>query len=259
MTSKDARDPVLLLHSGGMSSRQWKKLIGSLSPTHTVLAPDMIGSGDNPPWPAEQEFDWHQDADIIEKLLVDAGKPVHLVGHSYGGLLALTVGRRHPDLVKSLTVYDPVAFGVLYARNDEVGLADFTQLDRVQASLDRAQGGNEVWLEAFIDYWNAPGSWKAMPAPAQDAFRKVARKVFWEAYSLGKDRTPVEAYATITAPALLLTGERTPAAAQRTVRLLSETLRDAREEHISGAGHMGPITHASVVNALIADHIARAS
>jgi pimeloyl-ACP methyl ester carboxylesterase len=39
------------------------------------------------------------------------------VGHSYGGLLALRLARRDPARVRSLTVYDPVAFGVL-ARTD---------------------------------------------------------------------------------------------------------------------------------------------
>ena len=248
-------ETVILLHSGGMSSRQWKKLNEALSSTHDVIAPDMIGYGDNPPWPADQEFDWHQDADVIEKLVVDAAKPVHLVGHSYGGLLALTVGRRRPALLKSLAVFDPVAFGVLYAKNDAVGLADFNRLDHAQ---DPSQGGNEQWLEEFIDYWNVPGSWKAMPPAGQDAFRRTARKVFWEAYSLGKDRTPIEAYAAIEAPSLFITGERTPPAARRVVEIFAEGLPNARREEIAGAGHMGPITHANAVNALIAAHIASA-
>lgn len=245
-----SKQTVILLHSGGMSSRQWKKLNEALSATHQVIAPDMIGSGDNPPWPDDEPFDWHQDLAIIEKLVASVGEPVHLVGHSYGGLVATTLARLHPEQVRSLTAYDPVSFGVLYGKDD----AAAEDLHRLQHG-DTKRGGDEAWLEAFIDWWNKPGSWKAMPPPAQDAFRKTARKVFWEAHSLSKDRTPIEAYDSVTAPSLFITGELTPHTAQRVVEIFAKGLPNARYEKIAGAGHMGPITHAAQVNPIIVKHI----
>ena len=52
---------AFLLHSGGMSSRQWRKLAELLSRKRSVRAPDFLGSGDNEPWPADKPFHFLDD------------------------------------------------------------------------------------------------------------------------------------------------------------------------------------------------------
>ena len=250
---------VLLLHSGGMSSRQWRKLVELLTPQYRVLAPDFLGSGSNPPWPPRAPFDFHEDVAAIATLIADVAEPVHVVGHSYGGLVALTLARLHPSRVRSLALFDPVAFGVLYAANDETGLADLARTASVLRPRDPAFGGSEPWLEAFVDYWNGPGTWQAMPAASRGAFLAVGRKVFLEVDSLQRDRTAAAAYAALAIPILILVGERSPPAARRVAEILQATLPRARLQEVAGAGHMGPISHAAEVNALITRHLAGAS
>ena len=249
------KPPAILLHSGGMSSRQWRKLSDALSATHRVLAPDFLGSGANPPWPEGEPFEFAQDLDLIEKLVLGLGEPAHVVGHSYGGLIAVQLARRIPRSIASLTAYDPVAFGVLHAAADAEGLADLARVEEDPIFTDRALGGSEAWFERFVDYWNGPGTWRAMPAPGREAFLRVGRKVFLEVWSLMHDRTPASAYANVTAKALFLTGEKTPAAARRTVALLAAALPNGRAVTIAGAGHMGPISHAAAVNEAIVAHL----
>jgi len=250
-------DPVLLLHSGGMSQRQWRKLSEALAPTHEVIAPDFLGSGEQPAWPQDKPFVWTEDFAIIEQRLLSLTRPAHLVGHSYGGLIAVTLAQRHPGRVTSLTAFDPVAFGVLHDSQDREGLADLAKIDEDPIFTDPVRGGNEAWLQAFIDYWNdAPGAWQALAPQGREAFVRVGRKVFLEASTLTRDRTPSTVYAQITTPTLLLTGERTPIAAKRVVAVLGRTIPNVRVVEIPGAGHMGPITHTAAVNALIVAHIA---
>jgi pimeloyl-ACP methyl ester carboxylesterase len=188
----------------------------------------------------------------VERVLDEVAAPVHLVGHSYGGLLALTIARRDPGRVRSIAVYDPVAFRVLYDPPDAAGLADAA---RVEPLLNAEVGGSAAWFEQFIDYWSGPGAWRALHEGARASFLAVGRKVFLEVRSLLGDRTPASAYAGITAPALLLTGEHTPIAARRVVALLAAALPNATPVDVQGAGHMGPITHADVVNERIVRQI----
>ena len=251
--------PVILLHSGGMSSRQWKRLGDELATTHLVIAPDFLGSGDNPPWPAGADFHIGMDVDAIAAIVAGLDQPVHLVGHSYGGLVALSVARRDPSRVASVAAYDPVAFGVLAEPRDAVGLDDLSQAAKNPVFTDEAVGGTDAWFEVFVDYWNGPGAWRALPTPARESFLRVGRKVFLEVRSLMDDRTPGSAYAGITAPALLITGSASPPAAQRVVARLAESLPAARAMTVEGAGHMGPITHARVVVDAIASHVRAAS
>jgi len=241
-----------------MSSRQWRRLLDRLAPARRVLAPDFLGSGENPVWTDDAPFGFEMDVAAIDELVRSLGRPVHLVGHSYGGFVALTLARKNPAAIRSLTVYDPVAFGVLHAANDTEALAGLARAEAEPVWNDLSRGGVDAWLEVFIDYWNEPGSWRTLPEGTREAFSRVGKKVFKEVHSLLADRTGSAAYGVVTAPALLLSGEKSPLAARRVVQYLSEAMPRATLRTIRGAGHMGPITHAGAVNDAIDEHIARA-
>ena len=241
-----------------MSGRQWRRLAELLAPSHEVVTPDFLGSGSNPLWSEAAPFGYELDVAAVGELLDALGQPAHLVGHSYGGLVALTLARQRPAAVRSISVYDPVAFGVLHARHDEAGLGDLARVRAHPLFLDAARGGSDAWFAVFVDYWNGPGAWRALSAAARESFLRTGRKVYLEVRSLVADRTPPEAYAGIDAPVLLLGGERSPVAAQRVIALLGAALPRARTHVVAGAGHMGPISHAAEVNALVAQHIAAA-
>ncbi len=242
------RPLALLVHSGGFSSRQWRKLGQRLAPTHDVLAPDLIGYGEKP-WPANQPFHFRQDVDMLAGLL---DRPADLVGHSYGGLLVLQVALARPDLVRSIAVYDPVAFGILGPEDPDArgGLA-------LPAYHADAAGVDDAWLAAFVDWWNGAGAWSALAVETKAAFRAVAWKVYQEVDSLIDDRTDRAGYARIVAPTLLLGGGKSPLTERRTLERLAEALPHARLHMFPEMGHMGPITHADAVNAAIAAHLTR--
>jgi pimeloyl-ACP methyl ester carboxylesterase len=241
-----------------MSGRQWRRLAELLSSSYQVVIPDFLGSGTNPPWPGDARFDFRLDVAAVGELLDSLRPPAHLVGHSYGGLVALTLARERAAAVQSLSVYDPVAFGVLYASHDDIGIADLERPAADPVFLDDERGGIEPWFEVFVDYWNGPGTWRALPETARASFLRVGRKVYLEARSLLADRTAPAAYGRITAPTLLLGGERSPFAARRVIVHLAGAIPGAHTRVVAGAGHMGPISHAEEVNALIAQHLAAA-
>lgn len=242
-----------------MSSRQWARLADALSATHRVIAPDFLGSGERAAWPDDPGFDFSHDADLVEAEIARAGAPVHLVGHSYGGLVAATLARRNPERVRSLALYDPVAFGVLHGASDREGLDDLMRVGSHPVFFDPERGGGDAWFEAFVDYWNGEGAWRGMTESGRASFLRVGRKVFHEVRSLSNDRTPASAYAAVEAPALVLGGEKSPAAARRVAAILSAAFPRGRLQVVRGAGHMGPLTHGTTVNEAIVAHIASAS
>ena len=243
------RPAVLLIHSGGLNSRQWRNLEAMLTPRFRVLAPDLLGYGNSGPWPEGEPFHFLQDVEYLESLLVPDGEPVHLVGHSYGGLLALQLAIRHPELVRSIAVYEPVAFGVL----DEVEDADARNaVGAVRWDWEPGPGGtDEAWLRMFIDWWNGAGSWDRMGEQTRMTFRAVGWKLYQEVLSLTTDRTDRATYATISVPTLILGGELTPLTERRVVERLGAALPQATVRVFPGVGHMGPISHAPIINEAI--------
>ena len=241
--------PVLLIHSGGFTSRQWRRLAELLAPRHRVIAPDLLGYGAER-WPAGRPFHFRDDVALLAGLL---DEPAHIVGHSYGGLLALQLALARPEAVRRIAVYEPVTFGLLDEPADAAARASIGQLGDYRPA---AAGVDEPWLERFVDWWQGPGAWRALGAPTRQAFCDVGWKLSQEVATLSADRTDRARYATITAPTLILAGERTQPAELHVVRKLARTLPHATLQLFPGLGHMGPITHAAAVNDAIASFLA---
>jgi pimeloyl-ACP methyl ester carboxylesterase len=233
--------PAVLVHSGGLSSRQWKKLTRALEGSRRVIAPDLLGYGLTGAWPANEDFHFRQDVAALQALVTSLDEPVDLVGHSYGGFLALQVALAIPDRVRTLSLYEPVAFAVL--RDEERSLLP---------TIAAFEGDGESWLEAFVDGWNGPGAWAAMTNDAKQPFRDVAWKLSREVVTLADDHSD---YSAIAVPTLLMGGQRTPEFEKRTLQRLHETIAGSKLRMVPGAGHMGPITHGDAVNGAIAAHI----
>jgi pimeloyl-ACP methyl ester carboxylesterase len=225
-----------MLHSGGFTSRQWKKLEAALAPMRTV-APDLTGYGARPRWPDGEPFHFQTDVDLVAEL---ATEPMHVVGHSYGGLIALQLALQHPDRVRSLALYEPVAFGIL----DEP----------VEAFAPFELARPDAWLGAFVDWWNGPGAWQHLAPDTQAAFRDVGWKLSEEVRTLMADHTGAR-YAQIAQPTLLLGGGKTTAPERRVLDALAVTLPHATLRIFPELGHMGPITAAAAVNAAIVEHV----
>jgi pimeloyl-ACP methyl ester carboxylesterase len=161
-----------------------------------------------------------------------------------------------PSSVRSVAVYEPVAFGVLRSAGEDEALASVLPGDEAAPWPDGPEA-LEAWLERFIDYWNGPGGWRALAEPVRETFRRAGPKIVGEVRSLGEDRTPHLAYTTLPMPVLLLGGAST-LAADRVLSILERSIPRATRVRIEGAGHMGPLTHAREVNARIAAHLAAA-
>ena len=241
---------VLLLHSSGISSRQWRKLESTLARSCEVLAPDLLGYGRSGVWPPGKPFHFREDVARLEQLI--GSGPVHVVGHSYGGMLALKLALRRAEQVRSLALFEPVAFRALDAERDADALAELAPM----GGFDPADAGaGEAWVSQFVNWWSGEGSWSRLPEESRASFLASAWKCSQEATSLMEDPEGAEAYRAIRAPTLLLTGARSPMPARRVAARLAAAIPGARHVEFEGVSHMGPITHPALVNAAILDNL----
>ncbi|MGH8680048.1 MAG: alpha/beta fold hydrolase [Burkholderiales bacterium] len=250
--------PVVLLHSTGASGSQWRRLAAELSDRFRVIAPDLCGYGGTGPWQGSGEISLAAEAALVAALIERLGEPVHLVGHSFGGAVALRLAQDSPDLLKSLVLIEPVAFHLLRA-GDAIDAQAFDEISQVAASVAHAlacgdfQGG----FGCFVDYWSGDGAWAAVPEEKRGAMASRLGKVALDFWSALNDPARLGDLAELDLPALVIRGETSPLPVRRIAWHLGRTLPRAQLETIERAGHMAPLTHAAEVNALVAAHLQR--
>src|SRR5436190_3588558 len=164
------KQPVVLLHCSGSSGAQWRALMAQLDGHYQVAAPDLIGYGATAPW-SGGEFSLAREAAEVRSLIGRLQRPVHLVGHSYGGGVALHIARTRPELLRSLTLVEPSAFHLLRG-GDAIDAAAWREITDVAAEARGALGVGDYGggFGRFVDYWSGPGSWQAMPHDKRAVF-----------------------------------------------------------------------------------------
>jgi len=243
-----AGTPIVLLHASLGSKAQWTPLMLRLAARYRVVAIDLCGYGGNAPLQrAWSTFGLDDEvAPVMRRIdeLVGARTRVHVVGHSYGGLVALRLALSRSDRVASLTLYEPVVFRALDA--DDEMLAQAQRLSEHVAAL-AATGQRHEAARSFIDFWSGEGSFGSLPLPVQAALAGRVDKLpydFRAALSWPLDADDLRA---VVAPTLLIVGTRSPAIVQRIHARLTRLVSGRRVASFD-AGHMGPVTHAHRIN-----------
>lgn len=250
----DGDPTVLCLHSSTGSHGQWRGLMAQLAGQAAVLAPDFHGHGRSPAWPADADTSLQLDA-LATLRLLPPDRGVHLVAHSYGAAVALQIALSQPARVHSLTLYEPVAFGVLHAMAPESdALAEIADIASRVARM-AAQGRHEAAADAFVCYWGGPHAWRGMSEAQREsvASRIGTVPLHFEAL-FGAQWGPAHLRA-LRMPVLLMNGSRTRQSARHVAELLGSALPGAKRLEVEGAAHLGPMTHAAVVNQAIVGHL----
>jgi pimeloyl-ACP methyl ester carboxylesterase len=249
-------EPVVLLHCSGSSAAQWRSLATRLAGRYRVITPDLIGYGASAPWAGRAEFCLAQEAAAIRSVLGALEQPAHLVGHSYGGGVALHIARTRPELLRSLTLIEPSAFHLLRG-GDEFDVAALREISEV-ASYARTMLANGDYMRAFgrfVDYWSGPGSWDATPGDKRAAFAPQLTKVVLDFHALLNEPAEIEHVKDIDLPTLLLQGGCTTRPSRCVVKRLRDALPAAQFRVVQGAGHLLPVTHRDAVNGVIAEFL----
>ena len=257
-----AGPPLVLLHSAGTGASQWRGVADRLAGRRRLLMPNLRGYGRTPaPDPAAPPLG--EEVAVVREMAALAGRPVHLVGHSLGALVALHHALRHPEAVAGLTLIEPVIVGILYNGLADGDPAAGRSLDEIGAMIAAFQGAiadgdTAAAMRAFTEYWEGPGAWDAIPAAARLPFFARAAKMAADVDLAWADRTGRERFAALARPAQVLSAERTTPAAHDMARRIADAIPGAALATIPDAGHMAPVTHPAAVADLLLEFGERA-
>lgn len=250
---KDA-PAVLLLHGFGSSLHTWEGWVPALAQRHRVIRVDLPGSGLSVPDPARNYSD-PRALQMLVALLDRLGVArASVVGHSMGGRIAWRLAAAHPERVERLVLVAPDGFaspGFQYGKAPEVSAA--IRLMRyvlpaplLRASLEPAYGDaarlDEATFRRYQDLLLGPGVRDAM-------LDRMGQTVLVD---------PVPLLQRITAPTLLLWGERDPMVPAANAADYQRALTAApsvRLETLPGIGHIPQEEAADASLAVVLDFL----
>ena len=248
---------VVCLHANASSSAQWRPLMERLAPRFHVLAPDLYGAGNSPEWPSDRVITLADEVALLQPVLAAAGAPLVLVGHSYGAAVALMAALAERPRLAALVLYEPTMFALIDA--DAAPPNDADGIRNAVADASRALDAGDLHGAArcFIDYWSGPGSWERMPEHRKPTMAASIANVRRWSHALFSEATPLDAFASLDVPVLVLSGGRSTASARGVTRLLLRVLPRAEPIEFAALGHMGPVTDPQTVDPVIAGFLDR--
>ncbi len=238
---------VLAVHSSAGSGGQWAALRNELGDAFDLLTPDLLGQGHAPAWTGPRSDIVPADVERVARMATNAGGRVHLVGHSYGGFVALRVALEHASLVASVAVYEPVALRVLFDYNARHQPAvEVAELARTMAR-DVGIDADSRAASRFVNYWSGSDQWARLTPDQRSAIAARMPVVLSHFVSLTRDETSRADFAKLPMPVLYLTGGSTRASTRRIAEIVTPSMPHVESVRMEGMGHLGPITHATVV------------
>src|SRR5262249_4108241 len=195
--------PVIALHCSGAGPGQWRQLGEILGPDYALFAPEHYGCERTGPWTGTHAFTLADEAARTIDLIDRSMNKVHLVGHSYGGGVALHVALARPARIASLALYEPSAFHLLKIMGDRGAAVfeDMPDITRVHAQSVIA-GDYAAAAAAFVDYRGGVGAWVALRPTVQAALIRWAPKAPLDFHALIEEPTPLTAYSDVRMPVL---------------------------------------------------------
>jgi pimeloyl-ACP methyl ester carboxylesterase len=242
--------PVVLIHGLPGTAEDFNKVTPLLA-GHRTIAFDRPGFG----YSGDGYLKFDRQIATLDSLLraLRVDRPI-LVGHSYGGTLALAFAERHPSEVRGLVLVDAAAAGQHLGSYDELQahLVKALQLPVIH------QIANATFAQLLTTASVKQGDDQAFHPHAVDPAHE--RRLL----EINSTRGNLEAFAgeqlaangvidgvdkrlaTIDVPAVVIQGADDQLVKPAHGRLLAATLPDARLEIVAG-GHMAPYTHPAAV------------
>jgi pimeloyl-ACP methyl ester carboxylesterase len=242
---------VVCLHANASSSGQWRGLMELLAPKFHMLAADSYGAGKSPPWP-ERPIRLKDEVALLEPVFARAGKPFTLVGHSYGGAIALVAAVMKGHRVSALALYEPTLFALVEQESPAPNDVDGIRNTVIAAVASLKKGDQARAARSFIDFWMGPGSFNGMPERNREAIAASIVNIQGWKDALFGEPTPLKVLAKLDIPVLLMVGKESPLSSRAVAQRLSRVLPRVQVAELDGLGHMGPVTHPDAVNPVIA-------
>ncbi len=246
--------PTVVLVPGSCSTgAAWRPMMSHWNGAFRCVTTSLLGYGRTAERRTADNADISLEAEMIETVIRRAGAPVHLVGHSFGGLSGVAVALRHPQLLRSLTILEAPAPEILRHAGEDAHYDAFRTM--TGAYLGAVQAGQRDAIARMIDFYGGAGTFESWPQRVRDyAIDSTPVNVRDWASAYGFALTPAR-LSKIAISTLVVRGDKSHPAVKRANELLGHSIPGATIATVPGAAHFMIATHAGQLAGFIASHI----
>jgi len=249
--------PTVVLVPGSCSTgAAWRPVMAAWDNRFRCVTTSLLGYGGTAERrTAHDPSIWH-GAEMLEEVIRTAGEPVHLVGHSAGGLVGLAVALRQRVALKSLVVIEAPAVELLRLNGDH---DHYRAVRRMTDSYFAAHAmGDAQAIAAMIDFYGGAGTFASWPPRVRDyAVATTAVNILDWAGAFRFAPSAAE-LAAIEIPVLVLHGEKSHPAIRQANGVLAAQIRQAECISVEGAAHFMISTHPNRIARLVGEHVLEA-
>ncbi len=166
--------PIVFIHGSFASTSTWKKMVEVLAVSHHCISIKLPGHCG---MPNPKDFSLpsvQSELAIIEQVVNElTNQPIHLVGHSYGGVVALAQALKGTLNISQLTLFEPVAVWVLDVLQDTYNSAQVkTFLEKYRHNV---ANNTPYACGQLIDFWGGQGSFEVLPNFIKDSMNALTK------------------------------------------------------------------------------------
>jgi pimeloyl-ACP methyl ester carboxylesterase len=265
LTAGDGIETVILIHGLGSNKTSFFETVSALTPQYTVHAIDLPGFGSSSkPLRAPYDAAWFSRA-VIRFMDAQGIDRAHIVGNSLGGRVAIEVGLREPDRVRSLSLLCP---SMAWRRRRH--FVPVVRLLRPELAAIPHTFGNAIVRQQFWSMFSRPE--RIHPSAADVAveeflrtYRSVSARVAFHASArhiyLEEPKGPKGFYTRLRElepPSLFVWGDEDPLVPRAFSRYVGDAVPSAKQVVLEQCGHVPQVEHPVDANALVHDFIGRA-
>src|SRR3979490_3461728 len=224
---------MVLVPGSCSTGAAWRPIIAQWNNGFRCVTTSLLGHGGTVERRTALDADIAHEAEVLEAVIRRAACPVHLVGHSFGGLSALAVALRKHVRLLSLTIAEAPAPEIFRTMGEHRAYLGFRKM--TEAYFRAFQDGDPTAIEQMIDFYGGTGTFSSWPPRVREyAAQTTPVNLLDWASAYNFELTPA-LLATVDVPTLVLWGEASHPGVKRANELLGQCIPNAGVAHTPGA------------------------
>jgi pimeloyl-ACP methyl ester carboxylesterase len=213
----------------------WDEFVPHLADSFRVVTYDRRGHSRSERLARQSRMTDDVD-DLAELLTVLDLSPAHVIGNSYGGMVALRLAVKHPDLCASVTAHEPP---FLHLNQKILDDPEVAAVDRLQRdTVARLEAGDlDAGISQFVNAVVHPETWVNAPEEFREFLRSNAPSFIDDVHDPEPWSIDLDALGRLSIPVLLTQGDLSPTFYGRIIDEIASRATNVARDTINDAGH----------------------